>query len=130
RRPLRGANGPSGLVVLAVHKPAQPVVAPNGSPIVLGIGNGEMFVASDVSALVRHTQRVVYLDDGELATLSADDFSTSTLQARRTAKTPTMVDVDDADYELSGFANFMHKEIFEQPEAVRRALLGRLDERF
>jgi glucosamine--fructose-6-phosphate aminotransferase (isomerizing) len=106
------------------------VVARNGSPIVLGIGDGEMFVASDVAALVRYTQRVIYLDDGELATLSADDISTSTLQARRTAKTPTTVEVDDADYQLSGYANFMHKEISEQPEAVRRTLLGRLDDRF
>ena len=130
RTTLRGVNGAYGLVVLDVQNPGQLVVARNGSPIVLGIGDGEMFVASDVAALVRHTQRVVYLDDGELATLSTDDFSTSTLQAHRTAKTPTTVEVDDADYELSGYANFMHKEIAEQPDALRRALLGRLDERF
>lgn len=130
RATLRAVNGAYGLVVLDVQNPGQLVIARNGSPIVVGIGDGEMFVASDVAALVRHTQRVVYLDDGELATLSSDHFSTSTLQAHRTAKTPTTVDIDDADFELSGYANFMHKEIAEQPEAVRRALLGRLDERF
>jgi len=130
RSTLRGVNGAYGLVVLDAQNPGQLVVARNGSPIVLGIGDGEMFVASDVAALVRYTQRVIYLDDGELATLSADDISTSTLQARRTAKTPTTVEVDDADYQLSGYANFMHKEISEQPEAVRRTLLGRLDDRF
>src|SRR5882757_9029755 len=98
RRTLRHVEGTYGLVVLDTKHPAELVVARNGSPIVLGIGEGEMFVASDIAALVRYTQRVVYLDDGELATLRADDF--------------------------------MRKEMHEQPDAVRRALVGRLDERF
>ncbi|HJQ44799.1 MAG TPA: glutamine--fructose-6-phosphate transaminase (isomerizing) [Amycolatopsis sp.] len=130
RTTLRDVNGAYGIVVLDAQNPTQLVVARNGSPIVLGIGDGEMFVASDVAALVRYTQRVVYLDDGELATITADDFVTSTLQAHRTAKTPTTVELADADYELGDYTNFMHKEIWEQPESVRRALLGRLDERF
>ena len=130
RATLREVNGAYGIVVLDAQNPSQLVVARNGSPIVLGIGDGEMFVASDVAALVRYTQRVVYLDDGELATITADDFVTSTLQAHRTAKTPTTVDLADADYDLGDYTNFMHKEIWEQPESVRRALLGRLDERF
>ncbi|TNC26025.1 glutamine--fructose-6-phosphate transaminase (isomerizing) [Amycolatopsis alkalitolerans] len=130
RATLREVNGAYGIVVLDARNPGQLVVARNGSPIVLGIGDGEMFVASDVAALVRYTQRVVYLDDGELATITPDDFVTSTLQAHRTAKTPTTVDLKDADYDLGNYANFMHKEIWEQPESVRRTLLGRLDERF
>jgi glucosamine--fructose-6-phosphate aminotransferase (isomerizing) len=130
RATLREVEGAYGIVVLDVRDPDELVVARNGSPIVLGVGDGEMFVASDVAALVRHTQRVVYLDDGELATLRADDFRTSTLLAKRTAKTPTTVDVADEDYQLDGFSDFMRKEMHEQPEAVRRALLGRLDERF
>jgi glucosamine--fructose-6-phosphate aminotransferase (isomerizing) len=72
----------------------------------------------------------VYLEDGELATITPDDFVTNTLQAHRTAKTPTTVDLDDADCQLGSYANFMHREIWEQPEPVRRTLLGRLDERF
>jgi glucosamine--fructose-6-phosphate aminotransferase (isomerizing) len=130
RATLREVNGAYGIVVLDAQNPGQLVVARNGSPIVLGIGDGEMFVASDVAALVRYTQRVVYLDDGELATITPDDYVTSTLQAHRTAKTPTTVDLDDADYDLGNYSNFMHKEIWEQPESVRRTLLGRLDERF
>jgi glucosamine--fructose-6-phosphate aminotransferase (isomerizing) len=130
RSTLQEVNGAYGIVVLDAQNPGQLVVARNGSPIVLGIGDGEMFVASDMAALVRYTQRVVYLDDGELATITADDFVTSTLQAHRTAKTPTTVDLDDADYQLGNYANFMHKEIWEQPESVRRTLLGRLDDRF
>ncbi|MBF6181414.1 glutamine--fructose-6-phosphate transaminase (isomerizing) [Nocardia otitidiscaviarum] len=130
RAALTEVDGAYGLVVLDLRTPTELVVARNGSPIVLGIGEGEMYVASDVAALVRHTQRVVFLDDGELATVTADDFHTSTLQAVRTAKTATTVAVDDADYRLGGHDDFMHKEMSEQPDAIRRALLGRLDERF
>ncbi|MBK1784321.1 glutamine--fructose-6-phosphate transaminase (isomerizing) [Prauserella cavernicola] len=130
RGALHQVEGAYGIVVLDVRNPGELVVARNGSPIVLGIGDGEMFVASDLAALVRHTQRVVYLDDGELATLKAGDYRTSTLQAKRTDKTPTEVELSDEDYQLDGYADYMRKEIGEQPEAVRRALRGRLDERF
>ncbi|EHR48709.1 glucosamine--fructose-6-phosphate aminotransferase, isomerizing [Saccharomonospora marina XMU15] len=130
RAALWEVEGAYGIVVLDVRNPGELVVARNGSPIVLGIGDSEMFVASDLAALVRHTQQVVYLDDGELATLRADGYRTSTLQARRTDKTPTVVELTDSDYALDGFSDYMRKEIAEQPEAVRRALLGRLDERF
>ncbi|MGH3426486.1 MAG: glutamine--fructose-6-phosphate transaminase (isomerizing), partial [Mycobacteriales bacterium] len=78
---LREIRGAYGIVVLDAKDPTQLVAARNGSPIVLGVGDGEMHVASDVAALVRHTQRVVYLDDGELATVTAQDFHTTTLQA-------------------------------------------------
>ncbi|SDC14653.1 glutamine--fructose-6-phosphate transaminase (isomerizing) [Actinokineospora iranica] len=130
RSALRHVEGTYGLVVLDRTRPDELVVARNGSPIVLGIGDGEMFVASDVAALVHHTQRVVFLDDGELATVRAGDYRTSTLEARRTSKQPTTVDLAADDYELGGHPDFMRKEMAEQPEAVARALRGRLDERF
>ncbi|SNR69825.1 glucosamine--fructose-6-phosphate aminotransferase (isomerizing) [Haloechinothrix alba] len=130
RTVLTRVDGAYGIAVVDVTRPQELVVAKDGSPIVLGIGDGEMFVASDLAALVRHTQRVIYLDDGELTTIGAGDYRTSTLGANRTAKTATTVDLTEEDYQLGGFANYMHKEIHEQPEAVRRAVLGRLDERF
>ncbi|WP_436499442.1 glutamine--fructose-6-phosphate transaminase (isomerizing) [Actinokineospora sp. HUAS TT18] len=130
RAALRQVEGTYGLVVLDRTRPDELVVARNGSPIVLGIGDGEMFVASDVAALVHHTQRVVFLDDGELATVRAGEYRTSTLEARRTSKEPTTVDMVADDYELGGYPDFMRKEMAEQPEAVERALRGRLDERF
>ncbi|HVK24070.1 MAG TPA: glutamine--fructose-6-phosphate transaminase (isomerizing) [Actinokineospora sp.] len=130
RAALRQVEGTYGLVVLDRTRPDELVVARNGSPIVLGIGEGEMFVASDVAALVHHTQRVVFLDDGELATVRAGEYRTSTLEARRTSKEPTTVDMVADDYELGGYPDFMRKEMAEQPEAVERALGGRLDERF
>jgi glutamine---fructose-6-phosphate transaminase (isomerizing) len=133
RRTLRRVEGTYGLVVLDTKNPNELVVARNGSPIVLGIGESEMFVASDVAALVRYTKQVVYLDDAEVATVHAADYVTSSLDERdrhASAKAPTTVEAEAGDYELGPFEDFMRKEIHEQPEAVRRALRGRLDERF
>lgn len=122
RAALKHVEGTYGLVVLDAKRPDELVVARNGSPIVLGVGEGEMFIASDVAALVRHTQRVVYLEDGEIATVRADDF--------RTSGRAQTVELSDEDYQLGQFEDFMRKEMTEQPEAVRRALRGRLDTRF
>jgi glucosamine--fructose-6-phosphate aminotransferase (isomerizing) len=130
---LRGVEGTYGLVVLDTKNPDQLVVARNGSPIVLGLGESEMFVASDVAALVRYTRQVIYLEDGEVATIKATDYHTTSLSggsADNSIKTPTTVDADADDYELGGFSDYMRKEIHEQPDAIRRAVMGRLDERF
>ncbi len=134
RRALRHVEGTYGLVVLDVQNPGELVVARNGSPIVLGIGQSEMFVASDVAALVRYTKQVVYLDDAEVATVHAADYHTAALDdsARHApgAKVPTTVEADAGDYELGPYQDFMCKEIHEQADALRRALRGRLDDRF
>ncbi|SDU74256.1 glutamine--fructose-6-phosphate transaminase (isomerizing) [Jiangella alkaliphila] len=122
-------EGTYGLAVLDRAHPDRIVVARNGSPIILGIGDREMHVASDTAALVRYTKQVVHLDDGELATLKADGYQTFTRDAR-TTKTAVTVDWDTSDYGSDGHAHFMHKEIAEQPDSVRRVLKGRLDERF
>ncbi len=127
---LSRVEGTYGLLVMDVRRPDELVVARNGSPIVLGVGESEMFVASDVAALVRHTQRVVYLDDGEVATVRASGYQTRTLDNQRTSKEPTTVEAEDGDYELGAYEDYMRKEIHEQPEALRRVLRGRLDERF
>jgi glutamine---fructose-6-phosphate transaminase (isomerizing) len=124
REALRVVEGTYGLVVLDARRPEELVVARNGSPIVLGLGDGEMFVASDVAALVRHTRQVVFLADGELATLTAAGYEGSRLAP------PITVDVDDDAYELDGHPDFLSKEIHEQPAALRRVLAGRLDARF
>ncbi len=143
RRTLRHVEGTYGLLVLDTKNPNELVVARNGSPIVLGIGESEMFVASDVAALVRYTKQVVYLDDAEVATVHAADFLTSTIDERdrrglgegpgkqsKQSKEPTTVEAEVGDYELGAYEDFMRKEIHEQPEALRRVLRGRLDERF
>jgi glutamine---fructose-6-phosphate transaminase (isomerizing) len=135
RRALRHVEGTYGLVVLDIRHPNELVVARNGSPIVLGIGESEMFVASDVAALVRYTKQVVYLDDAEVATVHAADFRTVSLddsprRAPGASKEPTTVEAEAGDYELGPYEDFMRKEIHEQPAALRRALRGRLDDRF
>jgi glucosamine--fructose-6-phosphate aminotransferase (isomerizing) len=130
RAALRLVTGTYGLAVLDAQRPESIVVARNGSPVVLGIGDREMFVASDPAALVRHTQSVVHLDDGEIAVVRADGYETSTLDGGPTAKTPSTIAWTDESFDKNGYTHYMRKEIAEQPDAIRRTLSGRLDARF
>ncbi|MGP4114465.1 glutamine--fructose-6-phosphate transaminase (isomerizing) [Streptomyces sp. 4N509B] len=130
REALRHIEGTYGIAVLHADFPDRIVVARNGSPVVLGIGEKEMFVASDVAALVSHTRQVITLDDGEMATLKADDYRTYTTDGSRTAASPTTVEWEAESYDMAGHDTYMHKEIAEQPEAVDRVLRGRIDDRF
>jgi len=130
RGALRRVTGTYGLAVVDAERPDSIVVARNGSPVILGIGEREMFVASDAAALVRHTQRVVHLDDGEVAVVRADGYETSTLAGGATVKTPLTVTFGAEAIDKGEHAHFMRKEIAEQPDAIRRTLSGRLEERF
>ena len=130
REALSHVRGTYGVAVIDAQHPDSIVVARNGSPVVLGVGEKEMFVASDCAALVRHTQTVVHLDDGELALLQADGFETFTLEGGTTAKRPTTISWKEESYDKGPFEHFMRKEIAEQPDAVRRTLSGRLESRF
>jgi glutamine---fructose-6-phosphate transaminase (isomerizing) len=130
RQALTSVVGTYGIAVLDARYPDRVVAARNGSPVVLGIGDKEMFVASDVAALVRYTRQVVHLDDGEVATVRADGFHTSTLDARTTTHEPLLIEADLRSYTADGYTHFMRKEIHEQPRTVERTLRGRLEERF
>ncbi|MER6910683.1 glutamine--fructose-6-phosphate transaminase (isomerizing) [Streptomyces sp. NPDC000594] len=130
RHALKVVEGTYGIAVMHAGFPDRIVVARNGSPVVLGIGEKEMFVASDVAALITHTRQIVTLDDGEMATLKADDFRTYTTEGSTTTATPTTVDWEAESYDMGGHDTYMHKEISEQPEAVDRVLRGRIDDRF
>ena len=130
RQALTSVVGTYGIAVLDARYPDRIVAARNGSPVVLGIGNKEMFVASDVAALVRYTRQVVHLDDGEVAAVRADGFHTATLDARTTTHEPSLIEADLRAYSADGYTHFMRKEIHEQPRTVERALRGRLEERF
>jgi glucosamine--fructose-6-phosphate aminotransferase (isomerizing) len=127
---LSRIEGTYGIAVLHADFPDRIVVARNGSPVVLGIGENEMFVASDVAALVRHTRQVITLDDGEMATLTAGDYRTYTTEGSRTSASPTTIEWEAENYDLGGHDTYMHKEIAEQPDAVDRVLRGRIDDRF
>ncbi|MFE6662890.1 glutamine--fructose-6-phosphate transaminase (isomerizing) [Streptomyces sp. NPDC057697] len=130
REALRSVEGTYGIAVMHADFNDRIVVARNGSPVVLGIGEKEMFVASDVAALVAHTRQVVTLDDGEMATLKADDFRTYTTEGSSTTATPTTVEWEAESYDMGGHDTYMHKEISEQADAVDRVLRGRIDDRF
>ena len=130
RQALTSVVGTYGIAVVDVRYPDRVVAARNGSPVVLGIGDKEMFVASDVAALVRYTRQVVHLDDGEVATVRADGFHTSTLDARTTTHEPSLIEADLRSYTADGYRHFMRKEIHEQPRTVERALRGRIEKRF
>jgi glucosamine--fructose-6-phosphate aminotransferase (isomerizing) len=122
--------GTYAIAVLDEEHPDRIVVARNGSPLILGVGDHEMFVASDLAALVRHTTSVVHLDDGELATVTASEFRTFSRDEENTAKVPTAIGIDLEDVGLAGHQHYMRKEILEQPATIERMLRGRLDERY
>jgi len=130
RQALQKVVGAYGIAVLDAEHPDRIVVARNGSPVLLGVGEKEMFVASDVAALVGHTRQVVYLDDGELASITATGYRTFDLDDRATAKSPATIDWDVVGAEIGDHAHFLIKEIQEQPRTVERALRGRIEERF
>ncbi len=122
-------EGTYGIAVLDTQDPGRIVVARNGSPVVIGVGEDEYFVASDVAAIVRHTQQVIYLEDGEMAVVAADGFRTYHLDFTETAKHAETISWGLDTYEKDGYSHFMRKEIFEQPDALARTLSGRLDRR-
>jgi glutamine---fructose-6-phosphate transaminase (isomerizing) len=127
---LKRIVGAFGLAVVDAERPGEIVVARNGSPVVLGIGDGEMFVASDPAALARHTTRVLHLNDGEIAVLRSDGYETRTLEGAAATSTPSTISWKDDALDKGEFEHFMRKEIGEQPDAVRQTLSGRLDMRF
>jgi glutamine---fructose-6-phosphate transaminase (isomerizing) len=130
RAALQLITGAYGIAVLDAERPNSLVVARNGSPVILGVGDREMFVASDAAALVRHTQSIVPLDDGEIAVVRAEGYETATLDGSVTVKVPLALDWKNEALSKGDSAHYMHKEIMEQPEAIKRTLSGRLEKRF
>jgi len=122
--------GTYALAVMDEQHPDRIVVARHGSPLILGVGEKEMLVASDAAALVRHTSQVVHLDDGELATVTAGGFTTFDRAANDTGREPVEIEVAAAEWELTGHQHYMYKEIQEQPEKAAAVIGGRLDDRF
>lgn len=130
RRVLTGVTGTYGLAIIDRDEAGTMVVARNGSPVIIGIGEGEMLAASDMSALLRHTRELVYLDEGEIAELNPTGFHVTTLDAKPTTKASTMVDGLLDEYNRGGYEHYLHREIMDQPEVLRRTLSGRIDHRF
>ena len=126
-------EGTYGVAVVHADFPDRIVVARNGSPLIVGVGAQEMYVASDLAAVIRYTTTVAHLDDGEMATVTAGGFTTYRLGASGLAATDRRakeVDVDPESYDAGDHESFMHKELMEQPARAEAVLRGRLDERF
>jgi glutamine---fructose-6-phosphate transaminase (isomerizing) len=123
---LAQVEGTYGIAVISSREPETVVAARRGSPLLVAVGNGENFVASDASAVLPHTRSVVYLDDGEIAVVRPHDYRILDLGAVEKEKAVTQVEWDLATIERGGYAHFMLKEIMEQPESLRNTLRGRL----
>ncbi|MGD8393971.1 MAG: glutamine--fructose-6-phosphate transaminase (isomerizing) [Candidatus Eiseniibacteriota bacterium] len=123
---LECVEGAYGIAVLSSTDADRIVCARNGSPLLLGIGDGENFVASDAAAILRHTRHVVYLDDREMAVISSRGFKTTNVARKKIQKEICEIDWDLEMVEKQGYDHFMLKEIFEQPQSIRNAIRGRL----
>ena len=124
---LRQVEGTYGLVVMSQDHPGQLIVARKGSPIVIGVGENEVIVASDVSAIVSYTPKVIYLNDNDIALVAADRVEIRNLNNAPVSREISTVDWDIRSAEKGGYEHFMLKEIHEQPEAIQNAVRGRLD---
>lgn len=126
RSALRHVEGAYGLCVVSSREPDKIVVARKGSPLVIGIGLGEFFIASDAAPIVEHTKKVVYLADGELAVVRRGGYCVKSIENIEQQKTVTELDFTLEKIEKGGFEHFMLKEIFEQPEVVHDVMRGRV----
>jgi len=118
-------QGTYGICVVSKREPGRIIAARNGSPLILGIGDGEMIIASDASAIVEHTCRVIYLSDREIIDVRPDGFRIYDLSLNLIERKIEDIDWDITSIEKAGFPHFMLKEIFEQPETIRNAFRGR-----
>jgi len=123
---LHLVEGTYGIAVISSRDPDKIVAARKGSPLLLGLGENEFYVASDVAAILQHTRQVVYLDDGEMGVLTRNGYEVLDLNARRVRKGVSRIDWDLDQIEKGGFDHFMLKEIFEQPTTIQNTMRGRL----
>ncbi len=126
---LHEVEGTYGIAVICKEEPDTLVVARKGSPLIIGVGQHEYIVASDPSAIVEHTSRVVYLNDNEMAVLKPNEFRTTTIDDIVVSPVVSLLEHKIEEYELGGYEHYMLKEIMEQPTSVANCLRGRLDQR-
>jgi glutamine---fructose-6-phosphate transaminase (isomerizing) len=124
---LHQVEGTFGIAVISSREPGKIITARRGSPIVIGVGDGETIIASDAAAILSHTQRVIYLDDDDIAIVSADSVDIRDLHNIPVTREIAELGLDPSAAEKGGHEHFMIKEIHEQPEALANAIRGRLD---
>src|ERR1035437_2462531 len=123
---LNEVQGTYGIAVIYLNEPDKIIAARKGSPLVVGIGENENFVASDVSAILAYTKQVVYLEDGEMVEIFKDHFTAKTIADVEIEKEVTEITMTLDEIDKSGYAHFMLKEIMEQPDSVQNSMRGRL----
>jgi glucosamine--fructose-6-phosphate aminotransferase (isomerizing) len=123
---LRKVEGTFGIAVVSSKDPEKIVAARKGSPLLIGVGAHEYFLASDASAILAHTREVVYLDDGDLCVLTPDGYKVMDINATPIRRSIERIEWDLAEIERGGYDHFMLKEIFEQPQTVANTMRGRL----
>ncbi|MBU4284837.1 glutamine--fructose-6-phosphate transaminase (isomerizing) [Patescibacteria group bacterium] len=128
-RALKLIKGTYGLAVISRDDPEKIVAARMSSPILIGVSDGESIVASDASAILAHTKKVVYLNDGEIAIITPKGMNFTNLARENLLKKTEVLEWDLEKAQKAGYPHFMLKEIFEQPEALRNSMAGRLIEK-
>jgi glucosamine--fructose-6-phosphate aminotransferase (isomerizing) len=123
---LNEVEGTYGLAIVYSKEPDKLIAARKGSPLVVGLGENENFLASDVSAILAHTKQVIYLEDGEIAVLKKDSFTAKTIHDKEIEKEVHEITMTLDEIDRGGYAHFMLKEIMEQPETVRNSIRGRI----
>jgi glutamine---fructose-6-phosphate transaminase (isomerizing) len=126
RLALTKVTGTYGLVVICAGEPEQLIAARCSSPLVIGIGNGEYFIASDASPIAEYTKSVIYLNDDDVAIIKRDELILKTIRIDEPKIKLQNLNIDTGDYDKDGFDHFMLKEIFEQPRSIRDTFRGRL----
>jgi len=124
---LKHVEGTYGIAVVSADEPDKIVVARKGSPLVIGLGEGETIVASDVSAIIAHTRQVIYLDDDDVAIITRAGAEVRNIHNMPVSRAIAKIDWDAGAAEKGGYEHFMLKEIFEQPDALQNTMRGRLD---
>ncbi len=126
RQSLTKVTGSYAIAVLAKNDPDRVVVAKNSSPLVIGVGDGETFAASDIPAILKHTNRMVFMEDGELAVLTRDVFSIHEIDGPEITREPRTITWSATQAEKGGYRHFMLKEIHEQPRVMEDTMRGRV----
>jgi len=128
RQALKEVQGTYGLAILHADFPERLVAARSGSPLLIGVGDDEQFVASDLAAILGHTRQIIYLEDDDLAVVTRDGVNIcSVLHATPAERAIEQVELDLESIEKGGYEHFMQREIFEQPKTIRNAMRGRID---
>ena len=123
---LNRVEGAYGLVIICTKEPDRLFAAKKGSPLVIGVGDGENFIASDATPIVEYTQRVIYLNDDDIAIIKKDELVLKSIRTKKIQPEVKEIDLKIGEIDKEGFAHFMLKEIFEQPRAIHDTFRGRV----